>query len=71
MTEALRLVIHHAFTEMKLHRLEANIQPDNLPSPGPRPQMRLQKGRLLPALTSTSTANGATTNAGAILADDP
>ena len=32
MTEGLRLVIRYAFTEMKLHRLEANIQPDNVPS---------------------------------------
>jgi len=32
MTEGLRLVTRYAFTEMKLHRVEANIQPDNLPS---------------------------------------
>jgi|GEM_PF-6953184 L-amino acid N-acyltransferase YncA len=29
MTEGLSLVIDHAFNEMKLHRLEANIQPEN------------------------------------------
>lgn len=29
MTDGLRLVFQHAFVEMKLHRLEANIQPDN------------------------------------------
>ena len=29
MTEGLKLVIAHAFGEMKLHRLEANIQPGN------------------------------------------
>ena len=32
MTEGMKLVMHHAFTEMKLHRLEANIQPENLAS---------------------------------------
>src|SRR4051794_17358581 len=30
MTEALRLVVRHAFSRMKLHRLEANIQPENI-----------------------------------------
>lgn len=29
MKAGLRLVIRHAFDELKLHRLEANIQPDN------------------------------------------
>jgi len=29
MTEALRLVIRYAFEELRLHRLEAEIQPDN------------------------------------------
>lgn len=32
MTEALRLVLNTIFGEMKLHRVEANIQPANLPS---------------------------------------
>ncbi|MGW3342933.1 GNAT family N-acetyltransferase [Nonomuraea rubra] len=32
MTEGLRLLVGYAFGEMKLHRLEANIQPDNTPS---------------------------------------
>ena len=32
MTEGLTQVIRHAFDEMGLHRLEANIQPNNLPS---------------------------------------
>lgn len=32
MTEALKLAVGHAFTELGLHRLEANIQPRNEPS---------------------------------------
>jgi ribosomal-protein-alanine N-acetyltransferase len=32
MTEGLGLLVGHAFGEMELHRLEANIQPDNGPS---------------------------------------
>lgn len=32
MTEGVRLVLQHAFDELQLHRLEANIQPDNISS---------------------------------------
>jgi len=32
MREGLQQVVELAFTELKLHRLEANIQPENLPS---------------------------------------
>jgi ribosomal-protein-alanine N-acetyltransferase len=32
MAEAIGLILRHAFTDLKLHRLEANIQPDNAPS---------------------------------------
>lgn len=32
MTEAIQLVSHYAFEQMKLHRLEANIQPGNAAS---------------------------------------
>lgn len=32
MTEAIPLMLRHAFTNLKLHRLEANIQPDNVAS---------------------------------------
>jgi ribosomal-protein-alanine N-acetyltransferase len=32
MAEAIQLILRHAFKDLKLHRLEANIQPDNQPS---------------------------------------
>ena len=32
MTEGLHLALRHAFTTLGLHRLEANIQPENAPS---------------------------------------
>jgi ribosomal-protein-alanine N-acetyltransferase len=32
MTEALGLVLRHAFRDLRLHRVEANIQPENAPS---------------------------------------
>lgn len=32
MTEAMRLMLRYAFTQLKLHRLEANIQPGNIAS---------------------------------------
>jgi ribosomal-protein-alanine N-acetyltransferase len=32
MTEAIQLMLEYAFTQVKLHRLEANIQPDNAAS---------------------------------------
>lgn len=32
MTEAVRLVLRYAFRELKLHRVEANVQPQNLAS---------------------------------------
>ena len=32
MTEGLALALHYGFARLKLHRLEANIQPDNQPS---------------------------------------
>jgi ribosomal-protein-alanine N-acetyltransferase len=32
MREGIRLTLRHAFGPLKLHRLEANIQPDNAPS---------------------------------------
>jgi len=32
MTEALQLMLRYAFTRLRLHRIEANIQPDNVAS---------------------------------------
>ena len=32
MTEAIALILRYAFADLKLHRLEANIQPGNIPS---------------------------------------
>jgi ribosomal-protein-alanine N-acetyltransferase len=32
MTEAVDLMLHYAFTDLKLHRVEANVQPNNKPS---------------------------------------
>jgi [ribosomal protein S5]-alanine N-acetyltransferase len=32
MTEAIQLMLRHAFVNLKLHRLEANIQPENVAS---------------------------------------
>jgi [ribosomal protein S5]-alanine N-acetyltransferase len=32
MTEAMQLVLREAFTTLNPHRVEANIQPDNVPS---------------------------------------
>ena len=32
MSKAMQFVIHYAFTELKIHRLEANIQPENIHS---------------------------------------
>ena len=34
MTEAVEMVLEFAFEKLKLHRIEANVQPDNLPSIG-------------------------------------
>ncbi len=34
MTEAVGKMLRFAFVDLKLHRIEANVQPDNLPSIG-------------------------------------
>ena len=36
MTEALHLALRYAFKNLKLHRIEANIQPENEDSRGSR-----------------------------------
>jgi ribosomal-protein-alanine N-acetyltransferase len=57
MSEGLALVLRHAFCELRLHRLEANIQPANQPSlrlggPAPHPARPL---RLTAAAGRTET----------------
>jgi len=32
MTEGMRLVLRHVFADMRLHRVEANVQPENAAS---------------------------------------
>jgi [ribosomal protein S5]-alanine N-acetyltransferase len=32
MTEAVELILRHAFKSLELHRVEANVQPENKPS---------------------------------------
>jgi ribosomal-protein-alanine N-acetyltransferase len=32
MSEAVKLILKHAFINLKLHRVEANVQPQNTPS---------------------------------------
>ncbi len=32
MTEAVEIILNYAFKDLKLHRLEANVQPNNTPS---------------------------------------
>lgn len=63
MTEAMRLLLRHAFGAMKLHRVEANIQPGNAASIVlvRRCGFRLEASR---RGTSRSPAGGATTSDG-------
>jgi len=63
MAEGLTWVVDHAFDHLGLHRVEANVQPDNIPS------LRLVErcgsaGRATRPSTCSSTAPGATTSAG-------
>lgn len=45
MTEGLTVTLQHAFTDLRLHRLEANIQPheQSIPDPGPAPGLPLRR----------------------------
>ena len=50
MSEAMALVLDHAFGPLSLHRLEANIQPGNAPVDRAGPRRGLPAGGLLAAL---------------------
>ena len=50
MTEGLELVLREAFTTLKLHRIEANIQPGNAPSIALVARWRFRQGGLLRAV---------------------
>ncbi len=63
MREGLQLVLRHAFGPLGLHRLEANIQPENRPSIAlVRARASAWKGSRL--ATSRSPGGGVTTNGG-------
>ena len=63
MGEGLELVLREAFTTLRLHRLEANIQPGNLPRSRSR-GAPASSARGSPSATSRSAAAGATTSGG-------
>jgi [ribosomal protein S5]-alanine N-acetyltransferase len=63
MTDGLSLILQHAFSDLRLHRLEANIQPANTASLALAKRLGFRYEGLCPP-TSTSTGHGATTNAG-------
>jgi hypothetical protein len=50
MAEGLQLILRVAFSELRLHRLEANVQPNNERSLAVRPRRGIRARRLLPAL---------------------
>ena len=51
MTEALDLVLTYAFENLRLHRIEANIQPENVDSRGSCRAYRFSNGRFFPAVS--------------------
>ncbi|CAM5612963.1 hypothetical protein STENM223S_04442 [Streptomyces tendae] len=62
MREALDLLVRYAFGPMRLHRLEINVQPGNAASIALARACGFRKELL--RRCSSSTAPGATTNAG-------
>ena len=60
MHEGIRLTLRHAFGPLRLHRLEANIQPDNAPSLA-LVKRAASAWRDTPPVTSRSPGGGATT----------
>ena len=64
MTEAVRLVLRYAFIDLELHRIEANVQPENKPSIAVLRRCGFTKEGYSQNDISRSAAVGAITNAG-------
>lgn len=66
MTEALRAAVSHAFGDLELHRLEANIQPENVASIALVRRLGFQKEGFSPSICAL-TVNGEITRDGRCL----